>query len=189
MAKSHFFRNFFKLIFSLVAVALAVISVGFLFGPFVTSASDEVLTFTAAFSISGFNLAFNGEGLAAIYQNGEIIEDLSSTLTLENPSIGTQIGIYLLFAGLLLAIIYLIFCWGHKAVKIKKFIGGISAFVLVIAAILFFVTVPMSGIDELTVSSYKLTTNELGYGAIISGAASGLSAIAMVIATFLGPKE
>ena len=115
MAKSHFFRNFFKLIFSLVAVALAVISVGFLFGPFVTSASDEVLTLTAAFSISGFNLAFNGEGLAAIYQNGEIIEDLSSTLTLENPSIGTQIGIYLLFAGLLLAIIYLIFCWGHKA--------------------------------------------------------------------------
>ena len=189
MAKSHFFRNFFKLIFSLAAVVLAIVAVGFLFGPFVTSTSDEFLGLTAAFSISGFNLAFNGEGLAAIYRNGEIIEELSSTSTLDNKAIGTQIGIYLLFAGVLLSIIYLIFCWGHKGVKIKKFIGGISVLVLAVAAILFFVSLPLSGIEEIKVDSYKLTNNALGYGAIISGAASGLSAISMLIATFLGPKE
>ena len=181
-------RNLFKLIFTLAGIALAVIAFAFLFTPFISSSSPEVLGITAVFSITGFNLAFNGEGLFGIVSDGELVDGTSFDFTMDK-SIGTQIAIYLLIAGALFALIYLIFCWGRTGAKVKKVIGGLSALVLIVAAVLFFLTVPMSGMEDVEIESYKLSEVSLAFGSIISGAASALGGISMAIASFLGPKE
>lgn len=190
MAKTSIFRNFFKLIFSLVGVALAVIAVGFFFGPFVVAQSAEILGASASITITGFSLAFGGE---MTFTANFLGNSNSSTLPYEDSCIGTQVGFYFLLAGALFAVIYLIFCWGKKGVSIKKAIGSLSALCLLVAGILFFATVPLAGLQDSTTEvageTYTLATSNLGYGAILSGIGSLLGFLAMLIASFLGPKE
>ncbi len=186
MAKSKsgsFFQKFFKLIFSFIAVVLAIVAISFAFTPFVSS-EITVLGITVGFYFSGFGIAFPGDGTLSIASNTQEIN-----LPSDVSQLGTQIAMYLLFAGAVLAIIYLLFSWGKKGTTLSKSIGAISTIALLVAGVLIFLTLPLCGFEDITFSSYTFAEVNLGYGAITSGIACLLGALSMGIATFLAPKN
>ena len=184
-SSGSFFRKFFKLIFSLAGLVVAVLAVIMMALP-VSTVSVSVLGQTATGTVSGFAWAFGGDCLFTL--NGEVVDNISQTV---DPNAGMLATVLLLIIGAVLALIYVFFSWGHKNPSVKKGIGGVSALILLVGAILCFCATSLTGQETGNSSFGGLVdaSSTLGIGAIMGGIFGIASALLMVIATLLGPKE
>ncbi len=191
-----FFRKFFKLIFSLAGFVAAILGVAMMALP-VTAVEISLKTGdTASFGVTGFGWAFAGEPYAAV--NGELVDtsDIMSYLKMigfqtnvdVNP--GVLITVLLLIIGAVLALVYVLFSWGHRNASVKKGIGMVSALSLLVGGILCFLA---TNFTEWPVETDNLVLLEyvsgLGIGAFLSGIFAFLGTILMTVASLLGPKE
>lgn len=192
---ASFFRKFFKLIFSLAGLVAAVLAVVLMALPF-TSLNMTVLQQNIVFGVSGFAWAFGGD--PSVFLNGEAVDlsEVSSDLsqigfeTNVEPNTGIMITAILLIVGAVLALIYVLFCWGKKNPSVKKGIGGFSALVLLAGGIMSFFATNMTEWEVASESAFGIEyVSGLGVGAILCGILGIIGFVLMGVATLLGPKE
>ncbi len=193
-----FFRKFFKLIFSLAGLLVAALAVILMVLPFTGTEVIVPVVGEISLGVSGFAWAFGGD--PTIFLNDELVDfsEVKSALeSLQLPidttvemNAGITATFVLLAVAALLALVYVVFCWGHRNAKVKKGIGAISALLLLVGGILCFLACtftewPVESSEEFLIEY----TSGLGVGAIFSGVAGILGAILMGVATLFGPKE
>lgn len=197
--KSGFFRKFFKIIFSLAGLALAILAIILMATPFVgQTVSGTVLgkEIAAAATLSGFAMAFGGEPVVSMTVNGEssnlvdlLPDEFGDALKIE-PNTGVMIAFILLAIGALLALLYFLFSWGKKNVGLKKGLGLVAVLALVAGGVMAFFAPSFAEIETSTEEILGFTMKSgLMFGGILTGVFAIVASILMAVATLLGPKS
>lgn len=180
------FRGFFKLIFTIAALVLAVLAIVLFTQPFYgAETTTSLLTFKLY--ASGFTLAFGGELTAELVG----ILESSSSVTFDTVSVDINIPILIAFVLFVIGALLLLcnlFTW-----KPGKSVAAFGGLLIIVAAILVFCAVPLGGMT--TVSSTEATLGDLyddsaslGWGAIVSGICGIASGACGLIASLFKTK-
>ncbi len=173
------FKNLFKVVFICGALFFGLISICTMFAPFLSSSIDNGIGSIVS-GVSGFDLAFGGKVTIVTTIGSNQITSYSSPF---NFNAGILSAFILLALALVLALIFLIYAWGKKGAKIKKFFALGSSLCFLTAGILFFCVKPLT--NTLT----AVNSLEISAGAITTGVLCVFSSICSLVATALGPSN